>query len=243
MARFTYNIYCDESCHLENDGHGVMVLGAVWCPSYKTREITERLREIKACHGMSPLAEMKWNKVSPAGEQLYMDTLDYFFDDDDLHFRGLVVPDKLKLRDAIYAPDHDDRYYRLYFDMLKVILDPRARHRIYLDIKDTHGAAKVARLQQILTRTPGYDFPPQVIENVQIVRSHEVETLQLTDLLIGALSYAARGLTGSKTKQTLVARLKKRSGYDLARSTLLRENKVNLFVWQSQERHPWEITN
>jgi hypothetical protein len=26
----TYNIYCDESCHLENDKQEVMVLGAVW---------------------------------------------------------------------------------------------------------------------------------------------------------------------------------------------------------------------
>ena len=25
-----YNIYCDESCHLEQDGQPVMVLGAVW---------------------------------------------------------------------------------------------------------------------------------------------------------------------------------------------------------------------
>ena len=28
----TYNIYCDESCHLRNDGQKAMVLGALWCP-------------------------------------------------------------------------------------------------------------------------------------------------------------------------------------------------------------------
>jgi len=28
----TYNIYCVESCHLENDGKRFMVLGAVCCP-------------------------------------------------------------------------------------------------------------------------------------------------------------------------------------------------------------------
>ncbi len=27
-----FNIYCDESCHLEHDREKVMVLGAVWCP-------------------------------------------------------------------------------------------------------------------------------------------------------------------------------------------------------------------
>jgi len=25
-----YNIYCDESCHLENDHEPVMLVGAVW---------------------------------------------------------------------------------------------------------------------------------------------------------------------------------------------------------------------
>ena len=34
----TFNVYCDESCHLENDHQKVMVLGAVWCPFDKTRE-------------------------------------------------------------------------------------------------------------------------------------------------------------------------------------------------------------
>ena len=32
----TYNVYCDESCHLENDGQKAMVLGAIWCPLEKT---------------------------------------------------------------------------------------------------------------------------------------------------------------------------------------------------------------
>jgi len=26
----TYNIYCDESCHLEHDRQGAMVLDALW---------------------------------------------------------------------------------------------------------------------------------------------------------------------------------------------------------------------
>ncbi|NTV59869.1 MAG: DUF3800 domain-containing protein, partial [Chlorobiaceae bacterium] len=43
----TFNIYCDESCHLEHDRQKAMVLGAIWCPLDKTREIAVRLREIK----------------------------------------------------------------------------------------------------------------------------------------------------------------------------------------------------
>ena len=40
------NVYCDESCHLENDHQKVMVLGAVTCPRDKAREIAVRLREL-----------------------------------------------------------------------------------------------------------------------------------------------------------------------------------------------------
>ena len=138
-----FNIYCDESCHLENDRQKAMVLGAVWCPLDKTREIAVRLREIKKKHGMPAPFEVKWTKVSPAKKDLYLDLIDYFFDDDDLHFRALIVPDKAKLRhDAFPGQDHDTWYYKMYFDMLKVILRPDARYRIYLDIKDTRGAKK-----------------------------------------------------------------------------------------------------
>ena len=62
----TLNIYCDESCHLLNDGHEVMTLGALWCPLERRREISVRLREIKVKHGIPVTTEVKWVKVSPA---------------------------------------------------------------------------------------------------------------------------------------------------------------------------------
>jgi hypothetical protein len=34
-----FNIYCDESCHLEHDQQKAMVLGAVWCPLEKIKKI------------------------------------------------------------------------------------------------------------------------------------------------------------------------------------------------------------
>lgn len=139
----TFNVYCDESCHLENDRQKAMVLGSVWCPLDKTREIATRLREIKQKHGMSAVFEVKWTKVSPSKKDLYLDLIDYFFDDDDLHFRALIVPDKTQLRhNAFPGQDHDVWYYKMYFDMLKVIFRPDARYRVYLDIERYTGGAK-----------------------------------------------------------------------------------------------------
>jgi len=229
-----YNVYCDESCHLQRDRHNVMVLGAVWCPLERASEIAVRLREIKEKHGLPVAFEVKWIKVSPARVRFYLDVMDYFFDDDDLHFRGLIVPDKSKLRHEDFGQTHEDWYYKMYFEMLKVILDPHARYRIYLDYKDTQGAAKIARLHEVLCNNM-YDFSRQIVQRVQLVRSNEVQGLQLADLLIGTVSYVNRGLGTSGAKMRLVERMRERSGYALTRTTLLRESKVNLLCWRASE--------
>src|SRR3989338_343878 len=229
-----YNIYCDESCHMENDHQNVMVLGAVWCPIDKVKEISIRIKEKKVEHGLNPKFEIKWSKVSPAKKKFYLDIVDYFFDDDDLHFRVLIVPDKSKLKHEVFGQTHDEWYYKMYFDMLKVIISPDARYRLYLDIKDTHGGTKVSKLHAVLCNNM-YDFSREIIEHVQIVRSHEVEILQMADLLIGAISYVNRNLSGNKGKEDLIARMKERSHYSLTRTTLLLENKVNLFCWHASE--------
>lgn len=227
----TYNVYCDESCHLENDGQKAMVLGAVWCPLENTREIAVRLREIKRNHALSADFEIKWTKVSPGKLPFYLNVLDYFFDDDHLHFRALIVPNKSQLRHEDFNQTHDDWYYKMYFEMLKVILSPNARYRIYLDIKDSRSASKTANLHEVLC-TSIYDFSKDVIERVQTVQSHEVEQIQLADLLIGAISYVNRDLATSSAKLALVDRMKQRSRYSLTRTTLYREDKVNLLCWR-----------
>ena len=230
-----FNVYCDESCHLEHDQQKAMVLGATWNPMDKTREIAVRLREIKKKHGLAPGFEVKWTKVSPAKLGFYLDWVDYFFDDDDLHFRALIVPDKSKLRhSAVPGQDHDLWYYKMYFDMLKVILRPNARYRVYLDIKDTQGAEKTAKLHEVLCNNL-YDFSRDVVDRMQLVHSHEIEQLQLADLLIGAISYLNRDVHGNKAKEALIARMRERSGYNLSKTTLYQEEKINLFRWQARE--------
>jgi hypothetical protein len=228
------NVYCDESCHLENDHIPVMVLGAVWCYADKSRSISEALRRVKMRHGIKPEFEIKWTKVSPSKIDFYQDLINLFFDNDDLHFRALIVPDKSKLVHEAFGQTHDAWYYKMYFDMLKVILDPEAHYRVYLDIKDTRGGAKAAKLREVLCNN-FYDFSREIIERIQLVHSREVEILQLADLLIGGVAYANRGLGGSSAKVNLVQLMRSRSGYSLTRTTLLRESKVNLFRWHASE--------
>lgn len=228
-----YCIYCDESCHLEHDKIKPMVLGGIWCPYSEKDKIFNRLKDIKIKHGLKPTCELKWNAVSPSKKEYYQDVVDYFFDNTDLHFRALIVPDKTALRHDEFNQTHDSFYYKMYFDLLKTILDPRCAYDIYIDIKDTQGQKKINKLQTYLCSNT-YDFDKKVVRKIQQVRSHEVELIQLADFLIGSICYVHRGLQTSETKLELIEQIKKRSGYSLLRTTLYKEDKMNIFVWKGK---------
>ena len=164
---------------------------------------------------------------------MYLDLLDYFFDDDDLHFRALIAG-KDGLDHEAFNQSHDEWYYKMYFQLLSMLLGPENRHQIFIDIKDTQGAEKTQKLHEVLCNN-AFDFERQIIRKVQTVRSHEVEQLQLADLLIGCINYAVRDLQSSEAKLALVARVKERSGYSLDKTTLYKERKFNLFFWQGRD--------
>ncbi len=239
------NIYCDESCHLQNDKESVMVLGAVHCPASKKDEIFFRLDELKRKYNLIPkfnknpkenrtYYEIKWNKVSRSQLDFYKDVINYFFTDDDLSFRVLVVPDKSKIDYKGYGHTHDTFYYKMYFSMLKAILQPEFAHNIYIDTKDTRSTEKVHKLEKVL-RNDKYDFNKEIIKKVQQVRSHEVELIQLADLLVGAVAYVSRGLNSSDAKNELIDLIRLRSRYSLLKSTLIKEKKFNVFIWESSK--------
>jgi len=208
-----------------------MVLGGIWCLKDKSREIAVRIREIKEKHGLPKNFEIKWTKVSPSKLDFYLDLIDFFFDDSDLRFRCLVVPDKSILSHESFNQTHDQWYYKMYYDMLKEILSPDSHYRVFIDIKDTLGGDKVRDLHDVLCNSK-LDFERKIVERIQQVHSHESEQLQLADLLIGAVKYVNTEVFTSEAKVAIVNRVRERSGYELTRSTLLREEKCNVFVWR-----------
>ena len=175
------------------------------------------------------------DKISPSKVDYYLKVVDYFFSECDLHFRSLIIPDKTKLHHENFRQDHNTWYYKMFFYLLDAIFEPCGfSYRIYLDIKDTCSGRKIEKLHQVLCNK-NYDFSHDIIKRVQAVRSDEIEILQVVDLLIGALAYISRDLSSSKAKLLIIEKIKKLSGYDLRRSTLLKENKFNLFFWSPKE--------
>ena len=233
VQKIEYNIYCDESCHLENDHQPVMLLGAVWCPKSHVKKISAEIREIKSKHNAR--GELKWVKVSKARQLFYTELVDYFFKTPQLHFRCLVVDDKSKLdHDYFNLGSHDTFYYKMYYSMLKTILSPENRYYIYIDIKDTRSQNKVNKLREVLCNNV-YDFTKQMIKNIQQIRSHESELLQLADLLIGSVSYKNRKLKENSTKVLIVNNIEQKIGQSLSLSTSLFKDKFNLFIFSPAE--------
>lgn len=228
------HIYCDESCHLEHDYKKAMVLGAVWCPSTHRAALGRKVKAIRKRFGLPPGVEIKWTKISPARLDFYIALVDLFFDEPMLHFRAVIVPDKSILDHGRFNQSHDDFYYKMWYLLLTHLVDDQHSFRVFIDIKDTRGNDKVRKLHEVLCNA-SYDFDRQRISDIEQVRSHDVPLIQLSDLMIGALSYLHRGLEGSEAKKSIIARIRERSGHDLLRSTPPRVEKYNVLVWQPKD--------
>ena len=229
----TYNVYCDESCHLENDKQPVMLLGAVWCPKQEVARLSREVQDMKTRHKAA--GELKWTKVSKARLDFYLELVDWFLAEAPLQFHGLVVLHKERLNHELFNQgSHDDFYYKMYSSLLNKILILKERYNVYLDIKDTRSRLKVQKLGEVLGSNK-YDFTSQMVGHLQNIRSHESYLLQVCDFLLGAVSYRHRGLSGNSAKVEIIRHLEARLGRELLRSTPLREEKFNLFLFTPRE--------
>nr|DAM84871.1 MAG TPA: Protein of unknown function (DUF3800) [Caudoviricetes sp.] len=237
MVKQIYNIFCDESCHLENDNSDVMILGAITCLEKNKKKHYEAIRNLKLKHGMSSWNELKWVKVSSSKIDFYEELIEYFLINDDITFRVCVAP-KRQLDHVAYKQTHDTWYYKMYFNLLdKMIQD--GRYSIFIDIKDTKGGKKISKLTEVLVNAH-YDFCRDKIEGIYQIRSHESELIQLADLFIGAIGYYHRGLYDNvdkiNGKSKLVNLIQTKVGIDFSKATSVRERKFNIFIWQPSWR-------
>jgi len=227
-----YNIYCDESCHLEHDRIPVMLLGAVWCPHDKRKSISKEIRQIKAKHIAK--GELKWTKVSNCKLKFYQDLLDYFFAKEGLNFRCLLVAEKERLNHSYFNQgNHDSFYYKMYYQLLLNIVNrANCQFNIYLDIKDTRGSRRIRELRTILHFKLD-DYEQSTISQIQLVRSHESELIQLADFLIGAVAYCNRNDIPKENlaKNNIIKKIRAYAGTNLINSTPPWEEKFNLFIF------------
>ena len=214
----TFNIYCDESCHIEHDHKEFMFLGSVSCAYPQIRRHANRIDKIKKSHNF--YAEIKWSHVSKSKVRFYLDLIDYFFDTD-LQFRAIgIKKSQIKLDENT---TYDDFYYKMYYHLLNYKIDTLDHYNVYLDIKDSLSAVKVRKLKEILNVKFG------VFRNVQNIRSHESLLMQLADFIMGAISYDANDKDQrNQAKVAVIERIKKHLHSQNLKETNY-STKLNLF--------------
>lgn len=228
-----YNIYCDESCHLQTNDSRYMFIGAVYCPKNKVKKINEYIKHLKENYCLSNRIELKWNKVGKKTEKLYLDIINYFFNQDYLKFRVIVI-DKTILDHDRFQQTENEFYHKAYYEMLKYIITPENSYNIYPDIKDTHSYYYHQIMLNFL-RIKIDDTNSKTIKKVQPIRSYESPILQINDILIGALSYFYRNLNTNQTKLKIIEEIQKLYEYPLNQTSAYSNTKFNIFVWEPKD--------
>lgn len=215
----TFNFYCDESTHLENDKHPYMLLSFVSTAYHQLKLHNEKIREIKRKHFIK--GELKWSKLSKSQFGCYKEIVEYFFATD-LKFRAIII-DKSKLKHEQFGQSHHDFYDKMYFQLINHRIEPYYNYNIYIDIKDSYSYLKARSLKNYLER----DY--QNIRTLQVIRSYESELMQLTDILMGAINYKLRGLNRVTAKNRLIELIERNINKKIDYPTSSLEQKFNLF--------------
>ncbi len=230
-----YNLYIDESCHLEHDGMPVMCIGYTKIDAENYPVIKDHLKQLKL-HYKTP-TEIKWNNISTSRLPLYKALVDYFFDAE-IFFRCILVKYKSKLDHKQFNQgDHNNFYYKLIYFLLQSATNPPANeYKVFLDIKDTRGKERLKKIEEVLHNKYNNNSP---FKEFQHIHSNENVLLQLTDLFIGAITFKARGLEkldgANKAKVEMVHYIEAKSGYVLDEGTEPWENKFNIFDHQPKQ--------
>ena len=223
-----YNIYCDESCHLKSNNSKYMLIGAIYCPKIKVREINNYIKKLKENYNLSNNIELKWNKIDKKTENLYLDIIDYFFNNNDLKFRVMVI-DKERLNHKKYNQTENDFYHKAYYEMLKYIINRNNSYNIYPDIKDTNSYYYHQVMLNYL-KIKILDTNNEIIKKVQPIKSYEAPILQINDILIGALSYSYRKLSDNDAKLNIIKKIDSLYPDNLDETSY--SEKFNIFMWK-----------
>lgn len=232
------NFYCDESCYIQKDEAGVMVLAAVFCSSIRVEKIKEDIKNIKMTYGFPNDFEIKWTKVGKKTIDMYKDILDYIANRNPyIKVRVLFTPSKDKLNfEKYWYMNYSDWFQRMYYQLLKQPIDnviqdmAFTNYKLYVDKKDSNSEYNTQILCNVLSHSfVGCKFKYGVYD------SKEIMMIQLADLFAGATSYKNRGLLTSAYKVELVEFIEKNFKVNLSVATKASRRDFNIFKWMPKD--------
>jgi hypothetical protein len=172
---------------------------------------------------------VKWSKTSRVCLKSYKQLVDFFFDEEALRFRVIVVnQNKLDLK-KYHDGDWELGFYKFYYEMLIKWIEEGNEYLILLDFKTNKGADRHKTLKTVIeNKMKG----KAVIKDLTIIDSSQTPLSQLCDLLTGAVAADWCGLTPGRPKADLATYIATKCGYSCLQieSTLPEPcSKFNIF--------------
>ena len=120
-------------------------------------------------------------------------------------------------------------YYKTMFYLIRDYQSQNA-YKVYMDIKDSQGKARLDKLSEVLEKVCGKGK----YVHFQNIRSEENQFIQLADFFIGAIVYKQRNdiLKTSKVKNDIIGYIEQKSGYSITESTPPWEKKFRIWDFQ-----------
>ncbi len=225
-----FEIYCDEnhqdvlaSSDVERDAQ-FLTIGSLWLPADLRDEVKKKISIIRGKH--CKYGEIKWSKVSPAGEEFYKDLIDLYISYGlDMRFRCIAVKSS-DINWAMHGGDRELGFYKFYYQMLKHWITDFNEYRIFCDYK----TCKRRDSLHVLKKYLGDANLSSDIVQVQALPSKKVVLIQLADFLLGAASARMNEtVQNGSAKDNLIRYMETRLGVKCIGATARSQQKFNVF--------------
>jgi len=233
-------ISCDES---GIDGQRYYGFGTLWMNWQRRGDFANLITDLRKLHGCSH--ELKWNRVSARFLEMYRDLVEKFFSTPWLSFHCLVV-EKAIVKRELHEGDLDLARRKHFTELLinkirrRLKLEPEREQtfRVWVDpIASRYGKAdEVVEIisNHVLAKVFGKARP---VDKVITKDSRATASIQLCDLLLGAVMDAWQQKATSAAKLELSNWVAEHVGWDDLRSdTRPKERKFNIWYFHDDAR-------
>lgn len=220
-----YEIYCDESCWealYDKEAHQYAAIGGIWIPADFRQNAKMLINGLKAKYGL--YGEMKWNRICPRSEDMYLELIDVFFRYDEMRFRTICIKSDDVNHERFNAGNGELGFYKFYFQLIHHWMLMGNSYQVFVDYKTNGYQHRVQELGAILDNTSTAE-----LVQIQALPSDESVLIQLADVLTGAVASAFNCIkTDSLSKQRVRNMIEERLGGKIA-ATRVSESKFNVF--------------
>ncbi len=185
MSLNFHNLFCDES---GIDSGPQFYLGAMICTPTRARILAGQLEGVRETYGLE--AEMKWTRVSRAMLPAYKAFVDVFLNCKYSRFQLYSVQRGPHWR--AFGRDEEQRFFKSYYVFLRRTMSLYSQYDIYVDDKP----GKRYRWSNVKWAINGaasrdHGLAKRQVKNLHALDSKQCDLIQLTDVLLGALTSSA----------------------------------------------------